>query len=351
MRTPAERLKTGILVTLIAGLIWALAEGQSLRTQRTVAEIEFEVLSNGTWSTRLVEGQSWRGRVELVLEGPVASLDSLDAALREPLVFSPGMDGLPRASGEHILDLREALRAHPEFRSRGVSVVSADPATVRVRVQELATVSVPIRIEAPAAALDGPAELVGQSEASVRLPADLVSGLGEGAAWMVAEVSAEDLASLQEGVRSVLRVRLVPGPGVPEGAVFSIEPAQVDVRLTVRSKTETILVPTVPVDLRLPVGELGRWDVTISAEDQSLRDVEITGPSELIERIRSNSLAVRAYVRLSYEELEAGVSSKRAEFSGYPTALTFSAEDLDVALSITKREPGPGDGADSSGSP
>lgn len=351
MRTPVERLKTGVLVTLISGLIWALAEGQSLRTQRTVAEIEFEVLSNGTWSTRLVEGQDWRGRVELVLEGPVAGLDSLDAALRQPLVFSPGMDGLPRASGEHIFDLREALRAHPEFRSRGVSVVSAEPETVRVRVQELATVSLPIRVQAPAAELDGPAELVGQTEASVRLPADRVPGLAQGTASMVAQVTPEDLASLQEGVRSVLRLRLAPGPGVPDEAVFSVDPAQVDVRLTVRSKTETIMVPTVPVDLRLPVGELGRWEVTIAPEDQSLRDVEITGPSELIERIRSNALAVRAYIRLSYEELEAGVASKRAEFSEYPTALSFSAEDLDVSLTIKKREPGPSDEQDATGTP
>lgn len=347
MKSPIDRVKTFVLVTVIAGLIWAFAEGESLQSQRTVAEIEFVTLSNGTWSTRISEGQSWRGRVELSVEGPVVSLDSLDSILREPLLLSPGMDGLPRVTAEHTIELREVLRAHPEFRSRGVNVMSAEPPTVRVRVQELTTVSMPIRIEAPSAELDGVAELVGSTEATVRLSAEEAAGLEDGSAWMVARIDQAQLASLQAGVRSLLRVRLVPGEGVPEAAVFSVEPAQVDVRLMVRSKTESHRLTTVPVDLRLPAGELGRFDVTIPDEDQSLANVTVSGPSDLIEQVRSGALVVRAYVRLSYTDLEAGLTSKRAEFSGYPTALRFEAEDLDVGLQIVKREAATPEGLES----
>ncbi|MFG0242984.1 MAG: hypothetical protein ACF8R9_09380 [Phycisphaerales bacterium JB054] len=347
MSARVERLKTGVLVTLIAVLIWAFAEGQSLRSQRTVVELEFSPLSNGVWATRVVDGQDWRGRVEVLVEGSVTSLDSLEAILREPVSFEPGMEGLPRATGEHTMELRESLRLHPEFRSRGVSVLSAEPATVRVHVQELATLSLPIRVEAPSAELDGVAELVGVSEATVRLPAEMAAALEPGAAWMVAQVDPSQLAALQEGVRSILRVRLVPGSVLDRDSVFSVEPAQVDVRLTVRSKTESHVLVSVPVDLRLPAGELGRFDVTIPPEAQALSNVTVKGPSELIQRIRDGQLVVRAYIRLTYEELEAGVTSKRAEFSGYPVALSFEVEDPDVSVEIHRREPGPngGDGA------
>ena len=349
MSVPVQRLKTGVLVTLIALLIWAFAEGQSLRSQRTVVELEFSPLSNGMWSTRVVDGQDWRGRVEVLTEGSVSSLDSLEAVLREPMSIEPGMEGLPRATGEHTMELREALRMHPEFRSRGVSVLSTEPATVRVHVQELATLKLPIRVEAPSAELDGVAELVGASEASVRVPAAMASALQEGDAWMVAQVEPAQLEAMQEGVRSTLRVRLVPGPALAKDAVFSVDPSQVDVRLTVRSKTESYLLASVPVDLRLPVGELGRFDVTIPVEDQSLSNVTVRGPSELIARIRDGELVVRAYIRLTYEELEAGITRKRAEFSGYPVALSFDVEDPNIGLQIRKREPGPNGGENAGG--
>lgn len=335
-----ERVKRFALVTVMAALIWAFAEGESLQTQRAVAEIDFPALTGETWATRVAEGQNWRGRVELELEGPTAGLDELESVLRRPLAFAPGIEGLPTETGEYTLDLRQALRAHPEFRSRGVAVVGAEPNTVRVRVQELATVAVPIRVEAPAAELEGAAELVGVDEAVVRLPAEAAAELQGGEAWMVARVNPEDLAALQERVRSTVRVRLTPGPRLEAAPLFGIEPQQVEVRLTVRSKTETTVLTTVPVDLRLPSTELGRWEVVIPQEDQTLRDVTVTGPSDVIDRIEAGTLPVRAYVRLSYDDLERGVTVKRAEFSGYPSPLGFSAEDLNVKLEIRPRGEG-----------
>jgi hypothetical protein len=335
--------KTAILVTVIALLIWAFAEGESLQTQRTIAELEVPSRTDGLWAAEVLEGQGWRGRVEVVLEGPTASLDVLDSVLRRPLRLEPGDEGLPRRTGEFTVDLRMALRAHPELRARGVTVVSAEPAALAVRVQELATVAVPVRVEAPDAELDGPAELLGISEASVLVAAGAVSSLS-GNASVIARVTPEDLQSLQERVRSTVRVRLTPGPAFADVQVFGVEPTHAEVRLTVRSRTATVVLPTVPVDVRMPAGELERWEVRIPPEERVLRDVTVTGPSDLIEEIRTGSRQVWAYVRLSYDDLESRITSQRVEFTAYPTSLTFSAEDLIVELEIERREEGGGGG-------
>lgn len=346
-----DRAKTAILVTLFTVLIWAFAEGESLQTKRTVAEVEFPTLSGETYAVRLVEGQDWRGRVELQVEGSTASLEGLESQLRRaPLTFAPGMEGVPRESGEHTVDLRQMLRGHRVFRARGVTVLSVEPPTVRVVVDELTTKRLPIRVEAPTEELEGAAQVVGAGEAEVRLPVRVAAALPEGAV-VVARVRSEDLAPLPEGVRSTIQVRLEAGPELDGARVLGIEPALAAVQLTVRSKTETITVASVAVDVRLPPGELGSWDIQIPLEDQSLRDVRVTGPSDLIAQIRSGQRVVRAFVRLSFEDLEAGVPSKRAEFTEFPSALTFEVEDPDVKLTIRPRQAGPREGPAGEGSP
>lgn len=347
-----DKAKTAALVTFFTILVWVFAEGESLQTKRTVAEVAFPALTGESYAVRVIEGQGWRGRVELQVEGSTASLDGLESELGRGVVLTPGMEGVPRESGEHTIDLRRALRGHPEFQSRGVTVLSAEPPTVRVVVEELTTVTLPIRVEAPGEELDGAAQVVGVAEAEVRLPrrvaSQLSGGLSEGAS-VVARVRSEDLAPLQEGIRSTIQVRLEAGAALAGTRFLEIEPAQVDVQLTVRSKTETVVLPSVAVDLRLPPGELGRWDIEVPQGEQSLRDVRVTGPSDLIEQIRSGGLVVRAFVRLSFEDLEAGVSSKRAEFSAFPTALRFEVEDDEVQLVIRAREAGGDAGVEGGG--
>ena len=121
------KVKTAILVTFFTVLIWVLAEGESLQTKRTLADVTFPTTTSESYTVRVADPMAWRGGVELLVEGPTASLEGLEQALRRPITLEPGMAGVPRESGERVLDLREALREHPWFRSRGVTVLSAEP--------------------------------------------------------------------------------------------------------------------------------------------------------------------------------------------------------------------------------
>jgi hypothetical protein len=331
-------------------LIWAFAEGQSVQTKRTVAEIEFPAVTAGTYALRVVDERAWRGRVELVIEGSTASLERLESELRSAVSLSPGMDGIPRESGEHAINLAGALRSHPEFRTRGVTVVSAEPATVRVVVDELISVDAPVVVESPADEVEGTPEAK-PSQVRVRLPARVAARL-EGRAGVVARVRSEDLVRFEAGRQvSVRGVRLEPGPELVGVQPLEIDPPQIDVQLVVRSKTETVTLETVPVDIRIAPSELALWEIEVPEQERFLRDVSVTGPSEIVDRIRRGEpdSEVRAYVRLPYDKLEQGITSFQAEFTTLPP-LIIEVEDREVRLNIRRRTPetDPGSGLEGS---
>ena len=334
-----SRVKTAILVTFFTALIWVLAEGESLQTKRAVVDVEFPTTVSEAYTARLADGGGRVWRVEALVEGSTASLEALDEVLRRAVALEPGMEGVPRESGEHTVDLREALRGHPEFRSRGVAVLTVEPPTVRIVVDQLVTRSFPIRVEAPLEALEGAATLSGADQAEVRLPARVLDSLS-GAGEVVARVSPEDLASLQEGVRSRLPVRLEPGPGLASAGVLGIEPATVDVQLTVRTQTQTIVIPTLNIDIRGQLDQLSKWEITVEPPD--LQNVRVTGPSELIAKIEARTLKLRPFVWVEYDELKVGTLTRRVQFSDYtndPQALNlrFEVEDDTVEVTIQPR--------------
>jgi YbbR domain-containing protein len=343
-----NKLRTIVLVTFVSALIWAFAEGQSLQTRRTRAEIEFPATSASAYVVRVLDDQGWSGTVELQVEGPATSLEGLETVLRAPLSLAPGMaEGVPAESGEHSVDLREVLRNLPLFRARGVTVISAEPQSVRVVIEALTTTQVPIRVEVAPGEIEGTAEAVGRSEVTVRLPTRVAAQLTS-ESRVIARVRAEDLARLEPGRRAVVpNVRLEPGPELMGVQPLEITPAQVDVQLLVRSKTEVVVLPSVPVDVRIPPDLLDVWTIEIPPEEQSLRDVRVTGPSEIIQRIRNNQQPVTAFIRLTYTDLERGVTSLQAEFTNLPSQLTVEADDREIQFVARRRGASPEGGSPS----
>ncbi|HZW08452.1 MAG TPA: hypothetical protein VFF69_00975 [Phycisphaerales bacterium] len=339
---PLERVRTIVLVTFVSVLIWAFAEGQSLQTKRADVDVHFPANSDSPYVVRVLDDQGWRGRVELQVEGPATSLESLELALRAPLSLDPDLvEGVPSESGEHTLELREVLRNLPVFRTRGVTVISTEPQNVRVMVEELTTQAIPIRVEVAPGEIEGSAEVVGRPEATVRLPARAAAQLTS-ESRLIARVRAEDLARLEPGRRAVLpNVRLEPGPDLLGVQPLEITPDKVDVQLLVRSKTETLVLPSVPVDVRIPPDLMDVWVIEIPPEEQTIRDVHVTGASDLIERIRTNQQPVTAFVRLTYTDLERGVTSAQAEFTNLPSQLTIEADDREVRLTVRRRSAAP----------
>ena len=80
--------------------------------------------------------------------------------------------------------------------------------------------------------------------------------------------------------------------------------------------------------------EADRWVVSVNPEDHLLESVTVTGPSDLIEQIRSGRLTIFATVVLTLDDRDAKITQKDATFSDLPTPLTFEVPDTTVRLSI-----------------
>jgi hypothetical protein len=330
-------LRTFLLVSLITVMIWTFAEAESLTTKTVRIELAFADDPQTARFVQVADNQGWTSRVEAVIEGSTASVGDLESALRRGVSLRAGMAGIPAEPGEYTIDLNQALRAAPELGNRGVTVVKVDPPNIKVVVDTLVTREVKIVTDVAGAVVDGAVE-TRPSRARLSLPSSLADRIGAEASVM-ARVSPDAIAKLVPGrAETIPGVVLVPPPALANRQRITIVPDRTDVILTLRARTADYTIASVPVHIKLAAGEMGRWDVNVPEEDRFIRDVKVSGPSDLVDRVRRGDIRVTAVLSLSFDELERGITTKDVTFADIPTDLKFDADRTTVRLSIIRRE-------------
>ena len=336
LNSPAfATIKTGLVVTIVSVLIWIVAEGESLSSERLEVRL---ALVAGRDTTRVIEPESgvgWTGRVFVVLDGSTAAISRLGDRLREGLRVEPGDPGVPSEPGIHDLDLAEVVRQSAALEGTAVSVRSIEPERLTVVIEELATMEIEVAVALPD---EAQASAVVADPRRVRLTyptsaADLV------AAGVVASarLSADQVSSLSVGTRSTVRdVALALPDGLAGGRFVRLEPSTVSVIATLDTRNETVTLDTVPVQIQRPAFQAERWVVRVNPEDQLLTGVTVTGPAELIEPIRNGSVAVFATVSLTPDDLDRQVTQKEVGFANLPTPLRFESPKRSVRLTIER---------------
>ncbi len=296
---------------------------------------------------RVEPSQDFNGTVSVRLEGSTAKVDALAAALRKEIRLEPGSAGIPAEPSPHAtVQLQAALSESPVVRNSGVIIAETDPSTVVVAVDGLVTRECTVRVELPPGqAVDGapeatPATVKLRCPASVALPPEL---------QLTARVDAAALAGLPEGRRTTLANIPIELPESLRGADPSsvhFSPPQVSIALNLRSRTSAIVLPTIPVHVRLAPTELAIWDIQIAPESRLLTDVAVSGPADLIDQLRTEKLRPVAYVALSFEDLERAAAAgapidKEIAFSDLPLPLKFEPKQKTVRLTVKRRDPGP----------
>jgi hypothetical protein len=337
-------IKNLILVTLVTVVIWVFAESESLSTAE-VRSVEISMLP-APGAKQMVElaqnSPAVHGnivRVDMVLEGPTAALDVVQRMLRNPIAVNPGVEGFPIDPGTHIVDLQTVLRNHPDLKlaANGVSIKSISPETVDATIDELVSRPVKIDVDVPGAELDGPPELK-TTAASVMVPQSQAGKVTENTA-VIARIDPAALTRLNPGRKETITgVRLVAPPELASIPRLKIDPATVDIALTLRTKAASIKVASVPVHVRIAPGELNKWDIEVPEQDRFLTDVIVSGPSDLVKQVQDKTVPLIATVSLSFEELERAIPSKDAVFCDLTTGLHFDVANKTVRLKIKRRE-------------
>lgn len=343
-----RRLPTFLLVTLVTLLIWAFAEAETLvKREATVdlviagdAEVAITVLEPVPDAATEGARRQSPGREEVVrvvasLEGAAASIDEAERLLRSPLRLT----SLPRDAGDHSIDLRAAIREHPSI--KGVSVTKVTPAAILIATDPLTSREVPVRVvlgegeSAPAVAGTPEAR---PSKARLILPTRVAQYLPADAAC-IATPESSSLERLVSGRQETIAgVRLSPPRELAGEMNVRIDPPRADIVVTLKSKLSTAVLPSVPVHLQIPPGELPNWDIKVEQKDRFITDVTVTGPADLVKAVQDKTTPVFAVLVLSYTELEkGGAISKEVVFSGAPAGLKFEAADRVVTATVTRR--------------
>ncbi len=330
-------VRTFLLVSIITVLIWTFAEAESLTNKTIRVDLAFV---NDPQTGRFVEvgeNQGWSGRAEVVFEGSTASVGDLESALRRGVALRAGSEGVPADPGDYDLDLNQILRSAPEIDNRGVTVVKVDPPRLRVSIDTLVVRDVKVVADVAGALVDGPVETK-PAQAKMTLPRSLADRVSPEAV-VTARISPDAIGKLVPGRSETIPSVPLEPPAILSGrARVTIQPERADVILKLRTRTDVFTIASVPVHIKIAVGEVGRWDITVPDEDRFIRDVKVSGPSDLVDRVRRGEIRVTAVLPLSFDELERGIATKDVTFAEVPTDLKFDADRTTVRLSITRRD-------------
>lgn len=330
-----EKITTFLLVTLVTLTIWLFAEAESLGHETLQATCEI----TPTDSSRLISpAAGWDNRVAFDLSGSRNALERAQELLGQPLKL-PLPEGL--ADGEQGLNLLEAFQSYEPLVKTGVTVDAVRPLRASVLVQEIVTRQVPIRVELTGVEVQG-SIAVTPDRAEVKLPRALSARLGDGLE-VTARIPPDQRSKLaQPGPIAVQAEIALPDSLFGERGVQLLTP-RASLAFSVRDTTTSVPFAFPVQVLALPV-EWGDWEVVIQPEDQRLT-ADVSGASDLVERLKSGSDKPIAVLSLTSDELAKKITSKEVGFvvlragipSALPAGLTVSAERRIVRFTIQKR--------------
>lgn len=330
--------RTMVLVSVVTLLVWLLAESRTVRLQIMDVSPRIETGTDLETIVRAAPGHAWPESVRLTLTGSTAGLDQVGRLLQGRVLLRVGFE-VPASPGVHEIDLREVLRDSDMLTEAGVAVTEVNPNRVWVEVDDVRSGSLPVRvIEPEGVAFEsnaGPRATPGTLR--VRGPASVLARL-QGAEGIV-RLDPAAVARLRPGIAETLERQRVELPEDLDRWSTVFESEYVDVSLTLRSRTQSLVLDAMPIQVMIAPGEIGRWRVTLLPGAQDLVGIEVTGPSDQIERLRSREVVPTALIALTFDELERGVETKRAQVLGLPPGVQVAqGTDLTVRLLIRRAD-------------
>ncbi len=340
-----DRIRNVFLIALVTALVWIYAEAESLTQSQQEVRVSF-VSGADDLATRVIS-DDWRGVIRVRMEGSAASLQQTPPRIE----LRPGSPGVPDQEGEFTIDIGAALRGDPELQQAGVNVIAVEPPTVRLRIDVLRRLDdAPIRVALAGVDLEQPARL-DPTTADLVLSRPIAEQLEamDGGPFVLARIDPSQIDMSRRGLPQRVRATLsLPNGVTANGGTARISPPESIVEIVIRRDSATITVPSAPVQVLLPPTEAGRWEVRILPEDLFLREIEIVGPSEFVNQVRANDVRLVAVLSLSSDELERGITEKRASLATLrdgmigqpPPGARIEAKDPVVRFEVIRRADG-----------
>ncbi len=330
-----EKFREFILITFIAALIWLYAEGENVLTDDRDVDVEFAPVARDV----LIKPRRPEGSVTATFRGNSAQLADLKELIRKgPLTLE--LSPLPD-SVQQTVNLRTALSNLKTIADLGVTLLEVRPETVTVSVERMETQTLPLSL-----AGQGDTQLADvilkPEKVAVRLPASRMAARGD-QLRVEARLPSGALTGLSVNQQHTLTNVPVVVPDLLGAEDLNVSPATVSVTFTIRKLARELVLPNVAVRLVAPLAALKQYNVQLAAEDdQFVRDIRITGPNDLIEKIEDREQKVWADVRLDVEDLAKGDSRDSVTIVPHidlPPGVNLLEPPSAVRIRITKIRP------------
>ena len=331
-------IKSYALITLITLLIWLYAEGQDVASTSTELVLRLPELVGRSRVVDFLDSQGVEPvRMErldatVTFKGASAPLSQLRAALANGQLVLPikaadlpeGQQQVTLALGPLLgkVHLRPEDPSSPTLADMGLSVTSAEPAEITLRVDELVSRPVRVVFNPPGAHIRAVYNIT-PSQVPVTLlqsQVDQIAG-SEDAFFFEATIPLDKLNAMPVGERldDVSLGLQLRAPGLDEPYVqrriarriISWPTDSVSVSFSIARQNERYDYPqSVPVWLIASPSELARFKVELDETDRVLTNVLIEGPRALIEALREPQRKLRVIARfeMSSEQFERDVT-------------------------------------------
>jgi len=327
-----EKIQTGVVVTLLTVLIWLFAEAQN-PAQPFDGEVTIQLLPPAGSNLR-VRLQS-PNRVRLQVAGPTATIKTLEKDLqRGPITMRLGEYGLPTVPGEYNRPMIDFLGQNPLLKNHRLRIQQLDPNVIRFSVVEMLDRTINIKpgdlgnIET-----EGPIEIMPPT-LKLSVPSSLLQGMDESSLHAVATPRINTDQTFQAGKRYSFDA-VVSVPGIADLSAIKLDTEHVRMSFTVRAIQAPLTVRNVPIQIVLLPVDQNRYDITLA--ESLIPELEIVGPSDLIERIKRHELIITGQAVFSSDELTRQISEKTVSFDHLPDGLQVRSDPIVIAVTIKRR--------------
>jgi diadenylate cyclase len=292
------RLSRRLLVVLpLTLVIWFLAEQASLKTDEGI-RLELDITHDNTLHVDVVQPQP--PVFTLALRGPTREIEALRAqATEHPMRLDWRLPAPYARPGRQSLgedQLIGAIADLPEIRARGVLVESVSPSTFEFTVHEVASVTLPVRVDA--GALRVTVERLEPERVTAWLRRDDLERLSEDQLFINANLEERLVGAPRNRSLAFEGVALETEVGGFE--VLRVEPRTVDLDVRVVAETIRKRLGGIGVDLLASPQIWQRYDIDCADANEWLLELEVEGDESIVDALRPQD--VRAVVPLSSDQ-------------------------------------------------
>jgi hypothetical protein len=329
-----ERLKTGLIVVLLTGLIWFFADQAdmdaktiSLRLTVQPPDSSFIVISQ--------DPEPLQFDVTLTApRGVISDLDKEFGARPLSLAFLLGKFDKQARYARLSFESIKVLSQLDGIRKRGLTITSVRPATFSVEID--AMIHRPMRIKPEFGEMVVEADAPKPATVDVILPSRMVEELA-GDTLAVDATRYADPSKPDTWQTSRVELQW-PGAG-PQAKLVHFEPATFDIRFKLKDTTTPRTFQSVQVAFSVAPDVLSRYTPAPVEPAEFHPDITVTGPKQLIDNLRKEDIKLVVEV---YSSDEASVGrpepiSRKITIQSLPPNVQVATQLRDVRFTLREK--------------